>query len=152
EVEVERGGFEKYPESQRPFAQLDSDEQSLSLLYRESTTWAIGHGCAAGWDMQPHETPTSIYADVMPTVQTPSMTPDIKDSHGNRIQLSMRELAGLPDRSQGPAWQSLRNVVAQYGQWIARKEEDVESLPSHLRPVATRHLAAAMTCMTRMNR
>ena len=74
EVVAERGQLEKYPESQRPFEQLDAEEQSLSLLYRESATWGIGHGCAAGWDTEPGQSPTVLYADVMPAVQTPRIT------------------------------------------------------------------------------
>ena len=38
EVVAEGGHLVKYPESQRRFAQLDPEEQSLSLLYRESST------------------------------------------------------------------------------------------------------------------
>src|SRR5262249_57367982 len=48
EVTARNGSVERYPESQRPFDQLDREEQSLALLYRESATWGIGHGCAAG--------------------------------------------------------------------------------------------------------
>jgi hypothetical protein len=152
EVRVEGGRFDKYPESQRPFAQLDPEEQSLSLLYRESATWGIDHGCAASWDTQPEQSPTFLYADVMPAVQTPSMTPDISDSQGNRIRLSMRELAGLPDDGQGAAWQSLRNVIAEYGSWIGRKRAEADTLAVHLRPVANRHLDAGAWCLSRMNR
>ena len=63
---TEGGHLERYPESQRPFSQLDSEEQSLALLYRESATWGIGHGCAAGWDCEPGQEPPVLYADVMP--------------------------------------------------------------------------------------
>lgn len=69
-----RRQFEHYPESQRPFGQLDAEEQSLALLYRESATWAIGHGCAAGWDVVPSGTPDMIQADVFPAVELPSVT------------------------------------------------------------------------------
>lgn len=114
EVVVENGEFERYPESQRPFDQLDSDEQSLALLYRESATWGIGHGCAAGWDAEPGETPRLLYADVFPAVQLPSMTPDIQDQNGNTIRLSMRALATLSDEGEGGAWASLENLREQY--------------------------------------
>jgi hypothetical protein len=152
EVIPEHGSFAKYPESQRPFAQLDPEEQSLSLLYRESATWGIGHGCAAGWDTEPEQSPRMVYADVMPAVQTPSMTPDITDGDGNQIQLSMRALAALSDDRNGAAWQTLTNVAAEYGSWIQRKRDDVAGLAGHLRPVAERHLNAATSCLTRINR
>lgn len=41
EVSAERGALEKYPESQRPFDELDPEEKSLALLYRESATGGL---------------------------------------------------------------------------------------------------------------
>lgn len=152
EVVTEDGHFERYPESQRPFAQLDSEEQSLALLYRESATWGIGHGCAAGWDCEPGQEPRLLYADIMPATQTPSMTPDIKDEAGNRIRLSMRDLAALPDVLDTGAWQNLTNVATEYNDWIERRRAEIEALPIDLRPVATRHLTAAASCLNRINR
>ncbi len=152
EVMARGGRLERYPESQRPFSQLDLDEQSLSLLYRESGTWGIGHGCAAGWDADPEHVPTLLYADVMPAVQTPSMTPEINSADGNPIRLSMRALAALPDDGQTAAWQTLTDVVEEYKKWIERRREEVEDLPATLRPVANRHLSAATSCLDRINR
>jgi Helicase conserved C-terminal domain len=151
EVVADGGGIQKYPESKRPFDQLDSEEQSLALLYRESATWGIGHGCAAGWDAEPGQSPTLLFADVMPAVQLPSMTPDIEDAEGNRIQLSMRALAALPDDGLGPAWQSLENLSAEYAAWIQRGRDQVAALDARFGPVATRHLNACDACLGRIN-
>jgi hypothetical protein len=151
EVVAKGGCLEKYPESQRPFAQLDPEEQSLALLYRESATWGIGHGCAAGWDAESGQSPSILYADVLPAVQLPSMTPDIEDSHGNRIELSMRALSGLPDSGEGPAWQSLENLAAEYGAWIQRGRTATNSLNADFGAVATRHLHGCDTCLNRIN-
>jgi Helicase conserved C-terminal domain len=152
EVVTQNGSLERYPESQRPFAQLDSDEQSLSLLYRESSTWGIGHGCAAGWDAEPDQVPDLLYADAMPAVQTPSITPDINDSNGNAIRLSMRELAALPDDGQTAAWQPLTKVAEEYRRWIVARREDARNLSTVLETVADRHLDAATFCLRRINR
>ena len=154
EVRVSEGSFEKYPESERPFSELDSDEQSLALLYRDSATWAIGHGCAAAWDTEPGHVPSVLYADVMPGVQTPSVTPDIKDSAGRVIRLSMRELANLPDAEGGPAWGSLVNLATEYSNWIneRQRESESDSFPRDLRTVAQGHLAAARRCLARIER
>ena len=150
EVRVAKGQFEKYPESRRPFAQLDPEEQSLALLYRESATWGIGHGCAAGWGAEPGRPAATIYADVMPAVQLPSMTPDITVD-GNPIRLSMRALAALPDDGVGPAWESLDNLAAGHAVWIQRRRQEVASLPVHLAAVASRHLDACNACLARIS-
>jgi hypothetical protein len=151
EVTARNGSIEKYPESQRPFEQLDREEQSLALLYRESATWGIGHGCAAGWDAEPGQLPRMIYADVMPAVQIPSMTPDIRNDSGQLIQLSMRALATLSEDGVGQAWQSLSDLATEYASWLQRARNDVNHLPAHLQPVATRHLDACDVCLTRIH-
>jgi len=150
EVTVTEGHLERYPESLRPFAQLDKEEQSLALLYRDSATWGIGHGCAAGWDAEPGQSPTTIFADVMPAVQLPSMTPDI-EVDGSAVQLSMRALASLPDNGEGPAWQSLGNLAAGYAAWIQLKRTEAANLPGHFAAVARRHLDACDVCLVRIN-
>jgi Helicase conserved C-terminal domain len=152
EVQAEGGTLERYPESQRPFSALDSDEQSLSLLYRESRTWGIGHGCAAGWDAELGTTPSLLYADVMPAVETASMTPDIADSDGNRIRLSMRALSALSDDGSGDGWVTLTNVAEEYKEWIVRRREEVSTLPANLKPVAIRHLDASESCAQRIDK
>jgi hypothetical protein len=152
EVLARGGHIQKYPESQRPFDQLDSEEQSLALLYRESATWGIGHGCAAGWDAEPGHAPTLLFADILPAVQLPSMTPDIADAQGNRLQLSMRALAALPDDGDGPAWQSLDGLASEYSAWIQRgRQQVVETQDLQFGPVATRHLDACAACLGRIN-
>lgn len=150
EVSTESGRLEKYPESRRPFDQLDPEEQSLALLYREAATWGIGHGCASGWDAEPGQSPSTLYVDVMPAVQLPSMTPDIKDAQGNQIQLSMRALAGLTDDGEGPAWQSLENLAAEYASWIQRGRDQTTALDARFAPVGSRHLDACDACLNRI--
>ncbi len=152
EVSARNGSIQKYPESQRPFEQLDAEEQSLALLYRESATWGIGHGCAAGWDVEPGQSPDLLFADILPAVQLPSMTPDIVDAQGNRLQLSMRALASLSDDGVGPAWQSLDSLASEYAAWIQRGRQQVADTPDvQFGPVATRHLNACETCLERIN-
>jgi hypothetical protein len=151
EVLARRGSIERYPESQRPFEQLDAEEQSLALLYRESATWGIGHGCAAGWDAEPGQAPTTLFADILPAVELPSMTPDITDSQDNRLQLSMRDLSSLSDSGDGPGWSSLDALATEYEHWIARRREQiVDSCDVRFAPVAQRHLEACSACLQRI--
>jgi len=150
EVKVLSGQLEKYPESRRPFSQLDSEEQSLALLYRESCTWGIGHGCAAGWDAELGGAPAALFADVMPAVQLPSMTPEI-EVDGSPIRLSMRMLAALPEDGSGAAWQSLDDLAAGYEAWIQLRRAEATSLPPHLKEVADRHLDACANCLERIS-
>ena len=147
DVSVKGGKLKEYPESERPLNQLEEEEQSLALLYRESATWGIGHGCACGWDAEPGGSPQTVYADIMPTVELPSMTPDIFDSEGNAIQLSMRALGQLSDDGSGSAWQSLENLSEEYGIWLQQRREEATTLPG----VADRNLDSCEACLNRIN-
>lgn len=150
EVVMESGSIKSYPESQRPFDELDEDEKSLALLYRESACWGIGHGCAAGWDAEPGEVPQVVYADVMPAVELPSMTPDIKDEEGHPIKLSMRGLADLPENGEGEAWDSLALLAGEYKAWIERSRDQIQNLEEKLWPVAEKHLDNCESCLGRI--
>lgn len=152
EVEVEGGNLLPYPETQRPFDQLDDDERSMLLLYRESRTWGIGHGCAASWTADPGGVPASVVADVMPAVETPSMTPDISDRDGKPIQLRMRDLASLSDSGEGSGWVGLEAILSEYGGWIRSRRDDALKLPSNLAEVAGVHLDHCEATLTRMVR
>ena len=152
EVRVQGGAaFSRYPEGVRPFAQLDDDEQTLSLLYRDETTWAIGHGCAAGWDRAEGTPPDVVFADVMPAVELPSMTPDIRGQDGIPVTLSMRELADLPSSSwSGKGWESLDLLAGEYESWIEARKADSANLEPHLREVAERHIDSCRLCLERI--
>ena len=150
-VTVQGGSIRPYPESERPFNELDLDERSLALLYHDSVIWGIGHGCAAAWDTSSTEVPSRVFADVLPAVQLPSITADIQDAAHNSIRLSMRSLADLPDSQNGPIWQSLENIAIEYGNWINRSREEINALPANLSNVATRHLDACEDCQRRIN-
>lgn len=152
EVRVQSGAaFSRYPEGVRPFARLDDDEQSLALLYRDQATWAIGHGCAAGWECIEGNVPKAVFADVMPAVELPSMTPDITDQHGKPVTLSMRELAELRTSSMGSqGWKTLDSLAEEYAAWIDARQASSMKLPIELQDVARSHLDGCRQCLERI--
>ncbi|MFD3349467.1 helicase-related protein [Alteromonas macleodii] len=153
EVSVHENSFEKYPEGTRPFEQFDSDEQTLALLYRDTATWAIGHGCAAGWDAKLGETPKSIYADVLPATELPSMTPDIKDKENNDISLSMLELAQLPSYDPtNKGWKSLEDLHSFYAEWIVEKRAEIEKVDPRYTNIANSHIDSCRQCEVRIKK
>lgn len=152
EAVVEGGEFLPYPESERPFQELDGDEQSMQLLYLNSHCWAIGHGCAAGWDTEEGKPPQAVFADVFPAVELPSMTADILVD-GAELSIGMEPLAQLPeDPHSGGAWESLQKLVDGYGRWIEEKRRVVSSLPPRFTLVANKHLESCESCWSRMAR
>ncbi len=151
EVRLVGSCFAPYPESVRAFEDFDTDEQSLALLYHDAATWAIGHGCASGWDAALGDVPECLYADVMPAVELPSMTPDIKDDRGDPISLSMRQLAELPEYdANNEAWHALESLLELYGNWIQLQIEKINNIDPRFREVADRHMHLCKKCHDRI--
>jgi hypothetical protein len=151
QVGVTEGDFITYPDSQRPFENLDKDEQSLALLYRDSGTFAIGHNCAAAWDSLPGQSPAFLYADVMPAVQLPSMTPDIKVG-GVKLEIPIRDMADLSADGTSRGWAMLTSLASGYREWIASERAKASSLPAKYKDIAIIHLERCEMCAARIDR
>lgn len=128
----------------------DLERESLKLLYSNSKTWAIGHNCAAGWQNQRGEGVTSVFADVFPVHETASMTPDIADRNGNRLQFEMRELADLDASGKSEVWKKLELLESEYRYWIEKKEVQVTALSNELQVIGARHLTACNSICDRI--
>ena len=151
EVEARNGAsFTEYPQGRGEHRNLDDDEKTLSLLYRNSANWAIGHGCAATWRADEGQTPMMITADCMPAVELPSMTPDII-INGSELKLSMRDLANIQNTdSSDPGWASLETLVYAYEQWINDERKKASGFNDQHRETAERHLNGCNRCLARM--
>ncbi|QNI30834.1 helicase [Alloacidobacterium dinghuense] len=127
----------------------DDEEQSLALLYRETETFAIGHGCAADWSINATRTSAlAITGECLPTFETPSVTPDIRRQDGSAIDVSMAALAGLIQGDDG--LDALEDVVAAYEQWIDEREKGISLLDIKHRTPAERHMRECARCADRM--
>lgn len=136
-----------YPEALA--GMLDKEEKSLTLLYRNYQTYATGHGCAADWGEKDRDDKVDkVMAECLPVFETPSTTPEIEDSAGNPIKVSMASLAGLVPGQDG--FGELERVIKLYEEWIAKKHTQINSLPSYLQQTAEEHLANCTTCAHRM--
>ncbi|WP_248616822.1 helicase-related protein [Paraoerskovia marina] len=130
---------------------LDEEEQSLDLLYRNHRTYAVGHGCAARWDESNREAPSWVATDALPAYEVESLTPDIfaTDDNGQRapVTVSMRDLAlGNDDGVQ-----QVRQVLSLYEAWIAEQSALIPSLPERMQAPALRHMEEADRALARMH-
>ncbi|MEU4109897.1 helicase-related protein [Streptomyces sp. NPDC027717] len=119
----------------------DADMATSRLLHRHAPTFAVGHGCAAGWDWLPSpigvtDTTTGgvpeVRSEFVPTVEVllTDSNPDIDSS-----ALSMLDLAERPDADVLAALEAL---AAGYAQWIDRKTTEAEGLIGGLHEEAAR--------------
>ena len=118
-------------------------------LYRNTATYATGHGCAADWQHDPvRDRAKCVIADPLPKFETPSVTPIVVDSRGQEIQVSMAALAGLVPGNNG--FHAVEKVVSLYEEWIGVQEAQISSLPPHHQAAAKRHVATCREAAARM--
>lgn len=131
---------------------LDEEEKSMHLLYRHERTFGVGHGCAATWEYQAREEKTSwVSAECLPSIEIPSITPDILDENKREIKIPMAPLAGLVDENDG--FESLKKLILSYEVWITKRSKEISELETEiLRETAEKHLEDCRYCATRMRR
>jgi hypothetical protein len=135
-----------YPESSREL--IDPEAQSIALLYREAQTFAVGHGCAADWTApSPDARTRAVIADPMPSVETPSVTPDV-EVDGRRLVASMGVLAGL--HLDGDIWTEVQAILDGYRAWIEDRRQEIPRVESTHRRIAERHLVDCNAAADRM--
>jgi len=147
----------------------DEEEQSLAFLYRKATTFAVGHGCAANWEsvegtwqsqlierdlnLEPNEIEGIervgwVSAVSLPSIEIPSITPDVKRENGTVVEVAMAPLAGIIPGDDG--FDALSEVVLLYEEWIEVRKQEISSLKPKYQSAAQRHLKECTRCVERM--
>lgn len=132
----------------------DPEEQSLSLLYRTSHTFAMGHGCAGDWETEEGNAyATTVVAEPLPFHETPPVTPDLvyPDRHrkaGQRLSIAMLPLAKAEDGWMAP----LQELAELYDEWIKSQEAAISQLEEAHRETAKEHVNKAKECSTRIRK
>lgn len=150
-VRPERGAqVEPYPESPVPGG-ADDEEKSIALLYRKGLTFAVGHGCAAGWDEPAKGVTSSVRAEALPVYEVPSLTPDIvwHDHSGQRVELRA-SMAALAAEDQAEGRTQIGRILDGYEQWIEHREREAEILEDHFQQAARRHIDLCRQALSRM--
>lgn len=155
--------------SVKPLLQADEEEQSLALLYRKAKTFAVGHGCAANWEsakgtwqeqyidqnlkkeiavVAGAEKVSWVSAEVFPSIEIPSITPDLKRADGTSVEVAMAPLAGLIPEDSGFA--ALSEIIMLYKQWVEKREQEISSLVPEYHVAAQKHIEECGRCVKRM--
>ena len=135
--------FVEYPD--REGESLDTEEESLRLLYRHRKTYAVGHGCAADWQGD-NDRVYMIQSDIIPSYEikpiVPTRFPD--------LYLKMHDLSTLGDKAAiDPV---LHSLCDKYEEWIEQQQASVDNpgFPQESQDVALRHLDTCRECLRRM--
>lgn len=137
-----------YPSSES-VGNIDPEQASFDLLYRDVPVYAVGHGCAADWTSESVGKATAVTAECLPAFETPSITPVLRRGDGTRVEIPMAPLAGLDPTDDG--WAAIDELLELYDEWLQVQERRVgPPLTSSQREVANRHLETCVSVLARM--
>ncbi|MGW3545673.1 helicase-related protein [Nocardia niigatensis] len=128
----------------------DEDLDSAALLYRNKHTFAVGHGCAATWELAAsvNAMVSTVETTFLPTYEVSRARPGQLD---DSVDLRMSFLADAPDAE---IVSSLRKLSSRYRSWIDGLEASIKDgsagVPDDLRPIAARHIEDARTAAERI--
>lgn len=122
--------------------ELDDEEAELALLYRHRRVFAVGHGCAAGWDSTDGRSADRVRVDWIPRFETPRLVP-VRDEANEALMLTR-----LASEGDGEVLhQMLSEFIAPYARWIedVAAESDVPDTlrGAHERVVGRLRVASA---------
>lgn len=146
---VAAGGarFLPYPDA-GAIEELDDEEQSLRMLYRDAQTYGVGHGCAADWQADDLGNVVQLHADMMPAHEVPSLTAEINTPQGP-LRVSMNALAGDDPET---ADLDVQRLIDGYSNWIEDQRVKARRLAAEHRTAAARNVAACEVALQRMRR
>jgi len=126
-----------------PEAQGDDETKSLSLLYRNQRSYAMGHGCAAEWDTPSADgSCAKAWSETMPRFELPPTVP----SQLEGVPLLMAEMA----KDVNVAIASCNKLCDRYKSWIDGISKEAAKLPEQYKETAERHIAACLEVLRRM--
>ncbi|WP_287016986.1 helicase-related protein [Gordonia sp. (in: high G+C Gram-positive bacteria)] len=128
----------------------DPDLASAALMYRHAFTFAIGHGCAAEWDLDAVQNGavSKVATTFIPSHEVHRAKPGSLEG----VDLSMATLA---DQPVSVVTDNLRRLTTKYRDWITDLERDIDSgavaVAPELRTVAARHIDDMRTAANRID-
>ncbi len=141
---IDAGDVGVYPRIDRSL--LDREEQEIELQYAQRHIYAIGHGCAADWEVKDGKV-TELRSETMPVVEVPQMTADT--GSGGEPVLSLVRLADI-DNAHATLLPELDDFISGYANWVVSQQGRIPDLPADDRSVA-RHMVGRMnTAVSRM--
>ena len=115
---VEGGELVEYPRVDPSL--LTDEEQELELQYREQRIYAVGHGAAVDWEVEPGRA-ARVRSDFMPRAEVPMMTVET----GGGSEDAVLDLARL---ANSPMMEDLARFVDGYSDWIAEQRRVASEL------------------------
>jgi len=141
-VEPTGGTIGDYPSPE--LLALTEEEEDLGLIYRDRKTVAIGHGCAAAWEMRPDGHVGNVSIDFLPHFDVPALVP-------REGQLDVLRLGWLADSGISELVPALRDFVAEYETWLGAQRDLATDVDPKHQPAARRVVRRLEETVDRMH-
>ena len=141
---IEAGEIGVYPRVDRSL--LDEEEQEIELQYSGRHIYAIGHGCAVGWNTSDDKV-VELFSETMPAVEVAQMTADT--ASGGDTVLSLAWLTAF-DIAPLELFTELTDFINGYADWVAGQVSNISDLADEDRTAAGRLVARMEMAVTRM--
>ena len=141
---IDSGEIGVYPRVDRSL--LDPEEQEIELQYADRHIYAVGHGCAADWELKDGKV-IELRSETMPAVEVPQMTADT-GSDGEPV-LSLARLAEI-DNTYVTLLPGLAAFVDKYSDWVTSQHVQISALPLEDHVVGNRLVARMNGAVSRM--
>lgn len=129
---------------------MDDEEQSLDLLYRDKKIYGTGLGVSVDWDIDKNGD-GSIWSDYFPISEVPPMSFDLPANDKISVeQLSMKYLSDLDKTDRTTKLGALRSLVDLYKAWVVELEGIASSLDSRYKSAAAKNIAECKRAYERM--
>lgn len=129
----------------------DPDQQSTSLLYRNSCEYATGHQCSSSWDLD-NQPPEWIKSSWIPARVVPAYRELGDDVFRVFIDSGFSDAMTLATASVEDLVQGLRGLVHAYDLWISRESMKLADLNSSHQSQAQIHLEDCRKVSQRISR
>jgi hypothetical protein len=146
-IHVSASGDPVFAERHVELTTIDEEHKSNALLYRHARTYAVGHGCSAGWTFEEgsDERVVSVWSTFMPQHELL-----LADSN-NTIEAHSLSMQWLTTADRAEVIDDLGSFCDGYAGWVEKRRAEVETLEIHHRETALAHLGNCDEAVRRMS-
>lgn len=131
---------------------MDDEEQSLSLQYRDKKVYGTGLGTALDWDID-KEGRGILYNNFVPETEVPSMDFELSQKYNiPKPSMSMKYLSDLDKSSKEEKISLLKNIVGAYESWISELDIKLGELQHRYKEAAIKNIENCRKSLERMNK
>jgi superfamily II DNA/RNA helicase len=129
---------------------MDDEEQSLDLLYRDKKIFGTGLGVSVDWNIDKSGV-GDIWSEYFPISEVPPMNFDLPKNEKISVeQLSMKYLSDLDGTGKTIKLNALRNLVNLYKAWVAELEGITATLDPRYQSAAAKNISECKRAYERM--